>query len=161
MPNIYQFYVTPSVILFQLLNIFIILGYSAALIVVKKVFIRKVSKSGIHELEPLCDDYFRNLSKFFNDPIGYYQNDTRWGKWLAKNINFFDLGYSNELTDESEVNSAIDEIVEQFDFIMISDYMEESLILLKEELCLQISDIVFFSINKRLDPDWASNLKIS
>ena len=77
------------------------------------------------------------------------ENDTRWGKWLAKNINFFDLGYSNELTDQSEIDFAIDEIMKQFDFIMISDYMEESLILLKEELCLQISDIVFFSINKR------------
>ena len=99
------------------------------------------------------DMHFRNHKKFFKDPVGYYQNDTRWGKWLAKNINFFDLGYSNELTDESEVNAAIDEIIKQFDFIMISDYMDESLILLKEELCLQISDIVFFSINKRSDPD--------
>jgi len=91
----------------------------------------------------------KGLYQFFKDPFGYYQNDTRWGKWLAKNINFFDLGYSNELTDQSEVNTAIDEIMKQFDFIMISDYMEESLILLKEELCLQTSDIVFFSINKR------------
>ena len=57
------------------------------------------------------------------------------------------------MTDETEVNAAIDEIMKQFDFIMISDYMEESLILLKEELCLQISDIVFFSINKRSDFD--------
>ena len=55
------------------------------------------------------------------------------------------------MTNETEVNAAIDEIMKQFDFIMISDYMEESLILLKEELCLQISDIVFFSINKRSD----------
>ena len=101
------------------------------------------------------DMHFRNHIKFFKDPVGYYQNDTRWGKWLAKNINFFDLGYSNELTDESEVNAAIDEIIKQFDFIMISDYMDESLILLKEELCLQISDIVFFSINKRSDPNSA------
>ena len=57
------------------------------------------------------------------------------------------------MTNETEVNAAIDEIMKQFDFIMISDYMEESLILLKEELCLQISDIVFFSINKRSDFD--------
>ena len=100
----------------------------------------------------VSDMNFRNHKKFFKDPSGYYQNDTRWGKWLAKNINFFDLGFSNELTDESEINAAIDEIIKQFDFIMISDYMDESLILLKEELCLQISDIVFFSINKRSDP---------
>ena len=100
----------------------------------------------------VSDMNFRNHKKFFKDPVGYYQNDTRWGKWLAKNINFFDLGFSNELTDESEINAAIDEIIKQFDFIMISDYMDESLILLKEELCLQISDIVFFSINKRSDP---------
>ena len=59
------------------------------------------------------------------------------------------------MNDESEINAAIDEIIKQFDFIMISDYMDESLILLKEELCLQISDIVFFSINKRSDPNSA------
>ena len=37
----------------------------------------------------------------------------------------------------------------KFDLIMISDHMDESLILMKNELGLSMDDIVYFSINKR------------
>ena len=52
MPNMFQFYATPSVILFQLLNIFIILESSIALNGVRKGSIRKVSELRNHGGEP-------------------------------------------------------------------------------------------------------------
>ena len=40
------------------------------------------------------------MDAFFENPWKYYNNDSKWGKWLAKNVNFFDLGYDNEITDK-------------------------------------------------------------
>ena len=72
-------------------------------------------------------------------------------KQLGHNNNFWDLGFSNEMTDEANINSAVAEILHKFDLIMISDYMDQSLILLKNELGWNIEDILYFTINKRFD----------
>ena len=53
--------------------------------------------------------------------------------------------------DEIKINSTVAEILQKFDLIMISDYMDQSLILLKNELGWNIEDILYFSINKRFD----------
>ena len=55
------------------------------------------------------------------------------------------------MTDEANINSAVAEILHKFDLIMISDYMDQSLILLKNELGWNIEDILYFTINKRFD----------
>lgn len=55
------------------------------------------------------------------------------------------------MTDEIKINSTVAEILQKFDLIMISDYMDQSLILLKNELGWNIEDILYFSINKRFD----------
>ena len=55
------------------------------------------------------------------------------------------------MTDEANINSAVAEILQKFDLIMISDYMDQSLILLKNELGWNIEDILYFTINKRFD----------
>ena len=94
------------------------------------------------------------MKEFFSKPWEYYNNHTKydgghWGHWLAKNVNFFDLGYSNKMSDMGEINKTIEKINKQFELVMISDYMDESLILLKNELCLETRDILYFSINKR------------
>ena len=76
-------------------------------------------------------------------------NDTRWGKWLARNINFFDLGEDNEISNESEIAEKVTKIIEKFDFFMMTDYILESLILLREKFCWTFDDIIFFSVNER------------
>ena len=68
-------------------------------------------------------------------PEIYMSNDTRWGKWLARNINSFDLGQENELSDPFKIDEGVSKIFEEFDFFMMTDYILESLILLKEKFC--------------------------
>ena len=55
------------------------------------------------------------------------------------------------MTNETKINSVVAEILQKFDLIMISDYMNESLILLKNELGWEMDDILYFTINKRYD----------
>lgn len=118
-------------------------------------------------------DYFHHIGVFKNLPIGeiglksffekpdiHFKNDTRWGYWLAKNVNFFDLGKSNLIEDEEVIAKEIEEIFQDFDFFMISDYMIESLILLKWKLCLKFDDIIFFSMNSRSNVTVTKNAEI-
>ena len=70
-------------------------------------------------------------------------------KQLGHNSNFWDLGYPNEMTNETKIKSTVAEIIRKFDLIMISDYMDQSLILLKNELGWNIEDVLYFTINKR------------
>ena len=70
-------------------------------------------------------------------------------KQLGHNSNFWDLGYPNEMTNETKIKSTVAEIIRKFDLIMISDYMDQSLILLKYELGWNMEDILYFTINKR------------
>jgi hypothetical protein len=67
--------------------------------------------------------------------------------WLARNPNFFDLGQNSKTENERVYDRVVNQIMDRFDLIMITDYFDESLILLKEELCLDMADILFFSIN--------------
>merc|ERR1712136_57898 len=73
----------------------------------------------------------KGLELFFESPEAFMSNDTRWGKWLARNINFFDLGEDNEIFNETEIAKKVEEIFEKIDFFMMTDYILESLILLK------------------------------
>ena len=98
-----------------------------------------------------------NISSPLNFPIkgnNYFfqaEKKSALNKQLGHNNNFWDLGFSNEMTDEANINSAVAEILQKFDLIMISDYMDQSLILLKDELGWNIEDILYFTINKRFD----------
>lgn len=72
--------------------------------------------------------------------------------WFAKNAMFFDLGYDNLRDDEEYIISAIEEIEQHFDLILIADYFEESLLLLREKLCWSFADIIALKINARSSP---------
>ena len=81
------------------------------------------------------------------------------------------MGFSAFIDDQDKINEIVEIIMKRFDLIMISDYMDESqvsmnlalvtartlafslipiwsLILLKDELGLEMEDILYFTINK-------------
>ena len=83
-------------------------------------------------------------------------------KQLGHNSNFWDLGYPNEMTNEIKIKSTVAKIIRKLDLIMISVYMNQSLILLKDELGWNMEDILYFTINKRSNdskPDLPNELK--
>ncbi|XP_050700367.1 galactose-3-O-sulfotransferase 2-like, partial [Eriocheir sinensis] len=72
----------------------------------------------------------------------------RLGNKLGRNQMLFDLGYSPEL-GVADLRRAIDELDARFDIVLISERMDESLILLRHLLCWNLSDIVVFTKNAR------------
>lgn len=47
------------------------------------------------------------------------------------------------------IKKHIDELAEKIDLVLIMEYFDESLVLLKRELCWDLDDVVYFKLNKR------------
>lgn len=78
------------------------------------------------------------------------QNAKRFVDLLGHNMMLFDMGAEvHPMMTSTEVRQTIDEMDQLFDIVMIADKMDESLILLKELLCWDFEDIVFFKKNAR------------
>ncbi|XP_030074560.1 galactosylceramide sulfotransferase isoform X2 [Microcaecilia unicolor] len=91
------------------------------------------------------------MAEFLRDPWRYY-NPNGYNSHYLHNLLFFDLGYDNNLNAESTlVEEHIHEIEEHFDLVMLLEYFDESLILLRELLCWELEDILYFKLNARKD----------
>jgi galactosylceramide sulfotransferase len=63
---------------------------------------------------------------------------------LLKNGMFFDLGlHTFEYEKEIAISSAIFDLQKKFTLVLIYEYLDESLVLLKRKLCWEIDDIVY------------------
>nr|XP_002737671.2 PREDICTED: galactosylceramide sulfotransferase-like [Saccoglossus kowalevskii] len=63
----------------------------------------------------------------------------------------FGLGVTSPNDDDNEINRRITILEDQFNLVMIMEYFEESLILLKDLLCWTFEDITYFELNGRKD----------
>merc|ERR1712176_236637 len=63
------------------------------------------------------------------------------------------MGYSYTLTNKTKIETFVDQIMDFYSLIMITEYMEESLILMAYELNWNIEDVRFFSVNKNANKD--------
>ncbi|XP_043834218.1 galactosylceramide sulfotransferase-like [Dromiciops gliroides] len=89
------------------------------------------------------------LAKFLQDPTRYY-NPQGFNAYYLHNLLFFDLGYDNELDPRSpQVAEHILEVEQRFHLVMLQEYFDESLVLLKELLCWELEDILYFKLNAR------------
>lgn len=62
----------------------------------------------------------------------------------------FDLGLQHKYyNDPVMIQKHIDELAENIDLVLIMEYFDESLILLKRELCWELDDVVYFKLNQR------------
>jgi hypothetical protein len=62
----------------------------------------------------------------------------------------FDLGLKRiHFSDQHVINHTIEELDESIDFVLIGDYMDESLVLLKRALCWDLDDILYFTHRRR------------
>lgn len=68
----------------------------------------------------------------------------------AKNNMWFDFGYNNNAEyDEHYIQFVLKEIEEIFHLILIADFFDESMILLKDFLCWDLDDVIYFKLNAR------------
>ncbi|XP_064424314.1 galactosylceramide sulfotransferase isoform X2 [Latimeria chalumnae] len=91
------------------------------------------------------------LSEFLRDPWHYY-DPSGFNAHYLKNLQFFDFGFDNNLNPEDpKVEEHIKTIAERFHLVMLLEYFDESLVLLKELLCWDMEDILYFKLNARKD----------
>ncbi|XP_056147184.1 galactosylceramide sulfotransferase [Lampris incognitus] len=89
------------------------------------------------------------MTEFLRSPWTYYSPEA-YNSFYLRNLLFFDFGFDNNLeADDSFVVRAIQTLSEHFHLILIAEYFEESLVLLKETLCWTIEDLLFFKFNVR------------
>lgn len=63
---------------------------------------------------------------------------------LIKNAQFFDLGLSTtEYHRKNVIKMTIQELYEKFSIVLIYEYLDESLVLMKRRLCWQLDDILY------------------
>lgn len=68
---------------------------------------------------------------------------------LAKNPTTFDMGFSVWNEYQLQIDAILDRVKNSFNLVMVSDYMAESLVMLKEELCWDLDDVIYFTRNQR------------
>ncbi|XP_033102782.1 galactosylceramide sulfotransferase-like [Anneissia japonica] len=92
--------------------------------------------------------YADPLEKFLNNPDLYYSSNR--AKSHAKNPMLYDLGLSIDQKDNMQkIDAMITELSDQFNLVMITEYFDESLILLKELMCWSLDDVVYVVLNAR------------
>lgn len=89
------------------------------------------------------------LAQFLEHPQRFY-HPRAFNSFYLKNLLFFDFGLDNNLeADDPQVMKAIHSLSKHFNLVLIAEYFEESLILLKHMLCWTMEDILYFKLNMR------------
>ncbi|KAG9261986.1 galactosylceramide sulfotransferase [Astyanax mexicanus] len=89
------------------------------------------------------------LGEFLREPELYYDSEG-FNSFYLRNLLFFDFGQDNNLpADDPRVAEGIRAIAERFELVMLVEHFEESLILLKDALCWDMEDLLFFKLNAR------------
>ncbi|XP_072474889.1 galactose-3-O-sulfotransferase 2 [Notamacropus eugenii] len=91
----------------------------------------------------------KTLSEFLVSPLRYYNESLSIRNAYAKNNMWFDFGYDNNKSGKDYVRGVIKEIQQQFQLILISEYFDESMVLLKNTLHWDLDDVVYFKLNSR------------
>ncbi|XP_077205207.1 galactose-3-O-sulfotransferase 2-like [Paroedura picta] len=91
----------------------------------------------------------RDLEEFLNEPSHFY-NSSATDSHYAKNLMAFDFGYNhNGNFSDKHIQLMLQAIEADFDLLLISEYFDESMVLLKETLCWDLDDVTFFPLNSR------------
>uniref|UniRef100_A0A3B4AUK3 Galactose-3-O-sulfotransferase 1a n=1 Tax=Periophthalmus magnuspinnatus TaxID=409849 RepID=A0A3B4AUK3_9GOBI len=89
------------------------------------------------------------LAEFLNNPTAFYSKEA-FNSFYLKNLLFFDFGFDNNLqADDSQVTEAISSLSKRFQLVLLAEYFDQSLILLKELLCWTMEDVLYFKLNTR------------
>uniref|UniRef100_A0A668AK47 Galactose-3-O-sulfotransferase 2 n=1 Tax=Myripristis murdjan TaxID=586833 RepID=A0A668AK47_9TELE len=112
----------------------------------------------------------RSLDDFLNNGWQGY-NSSLTNNHYAHNILAFDFGFDNSVVASAEdleerASMAIAAIERDFHLVLISEYFDESMVLLKHTLCWSLDDVVSFKLNSRSErtrhpllPDTAEKIK--
>ncbi|XP_033126066.1 galactosylceramide sulfotransferase-like [Anneissia japonica] len=91
-------------------------------------------------------------SEFISRPQYYLHRNTNFGmRSYLRNPLLYDLGLDREQQlDVSIVNRTISKLAKEFDLVMLQEYFNESLLLLKKLLCWEWDDIIYLTKGERI-----------
>ena len=90
------------------------------------------------------------MTKFLAEPMKYVARMTN--SVHTRNNMLYDFGIPmGDFNFEGKIRAALDTISKRFSLILIGEYFEESLILLRDLLCWRTEDVVVFRLNTRND----------
>ncbi|XP_064642475.1 galactosylceramide sulfotransferase-like [Lineus longissimus] len=94
-------------------------------------------------------EFLENPRKF-EKPVHFIYNGKYFGaKSITRNFMLTDLGFSSENSDsETKIREYIDYLDDNFDLIMIKEYLLESLVLMRRLLCWDIRDVICRYVNR-------------
>ncbi|XP_033126127.1 galactosylceramide sulfotransferase-like [Anneissia japonica] len=89
------------------------------------------------------------LAMFMKAPKAYFEKPFLFSH-LSFNAQLYDLGLDHQFhSDRFKVDCKIRQLENEFDLVMILEYYDESLILLKQVLCLEYDDIIYIKLAQR------------
>ncbi|XP_063297735.1 galactose-3-O-sulfotransferase 2-like [Pelobates fuscus] len=92
---------------------------------------------------------FVSLEDFLNNTSKYYRSNMS-SSYYAKNYIAFDLGFDNNGRESEKHYRLLCQTVEiMFDLVLIVEYFDESLVLLKNALCWTFDDVLSIPLNSR------------
>ncbi|NWW55099.1 G3ST2 sulfotransferase, partial [Pedionomus torquatus] len=92
----------------------------------------------------------KDVNEYLASPTKYYHPADYKENIYGRNIMWFDFGYDNNAKDNKKyIQKVLREIEQNFHLILITDYFDESMILLKHTLCWDLDDVVYFKLNSR------------
>ena len=77
-------------------------------------------------------------------------NFTKIFLFRAKNYMAFDLGFNNTDPTPEYTAAAIQKMDKRFDLVMITDRFEESIILMRDLLCMSEDDVIYLGMIYKL-----------
>ncbi|XP_056426174.1 galactose-3-O-sulfotransferase 4 [Hyla sarda] len=90
-----------------------------------------------------------NFKAFISLPSRYYRQGERSNHY-ARNPLWFDLGFNSDAPfTEMYAKAGIRAVEDAFNLVLLAEHFDESMILLKEELCWDLDDVVTFKLNSR------------
>ena len=104
-------------------------------------------------------DPTESLKAFLKKGI-QFKDITRTGlSRLARNPQSFDLGLDYKFYQDAKgIEDYVALLDKEFDLVLISDYFDESVVLLKRILCWEFEDVLFVKTNERLDNERAASI---
>lgn len=114
---------------------------------------------GVGKIFGFGGDPTESLKAFLKKGIQFKDITKTGSSRLARNPQSFDLGLDFKFyQDAKAIEDYVAFLDKEFDLVMISDYFDESAVLLKRVLCWELEDVLFMKTNERLDKERASSI---
>ncbi|XP_072048385.1 galactose-3-O-sulfotransferase 3-like [Amphiura filiformis] len=92
-------------------------------------------------------EYYRDILKTMK-----YQDIDGRRYYYVQNSQIYDLGLDiKDFKNDTIINSTIRRLGKEFNMILLAEYFDESLVILRKELCWDFEDIVYIKKNSRED----------